>query len=121
MSERIKSLLDKNELRRLQKAVKDKNMGKIYDWAIQLELQIDQAYDKQLEKELAQSIDDFILTIVYTLHFHESTRFGNKRIKDFMEDLFETIDMFRRGEARPDDYQKALADEGIIVKRKEDE
>lgn len=121
MARRIESLLNKNEFRRLQKAAKDKNIDKIYDWALQLEMQIDQEYDKELEKELAQSIDDFILTIVYTLHFHESTKFGNKRIGEFMKDLFETIDMFRRGEARPEDYQKALADEGIIVKRKDDE
>lgn len=121
MPNKIGSLLNKNEFRRLQKAAQDKNMDKIYDWAVQLEVQIDQEYDKELEKELAESIDNFILTIVYTLHFHESTKFGNKRIEEFMRDLLETIDMFRRGEAKPEDYQKALKEEGIIVKRKDDE
>lgn len=121
MANKIESLLNKNEFRRLQKAALDKNMNKIYDWAVQLELQIDQEYDKELERELAESIDNFIITIVYTLHFHDSTRFGNKRIKEFMRDLFETIDMFKRGEAKPEDYQKALAEDGIIVKRKDDE
>lgn len=115
------SLLDKNELRRLQKAAKDKNIEKIHDWAMQLEMQLCQQYNKVYEEELAESIDNFILTIVYTLHFHDSTRFGNKRIKEFMRDLFETIDMFKRGEAKPEDYQKALKEDGIIVKRKDDE
>lgn len=119
--EGILSLLDKNEMRRLQKAAKDKNMDKIYDWARQLEIQLLQRYERNFEKELAESIDNFILTIVYTLHFHDSTRFGNKRIKEFMRDLLETIDMFKRGEAKPEDYQKALKEDGIIVKRKDDE
>lgn len=115
------SLLDKNELRRLQKAAKDKNVEKLYDWARGLELQLCQQYERAFEDELADSLDNFIITIVYTLHFHDSTRFGNKRIKEFMRDLFETIDMFKRGEAKPEDYQKALAEDGIIVKRKDDE
>lgn len=114
------SLLDKNELRRLQKAAKDKNVDKLYDWARGLELQLCQQYNKVYEEELEESIDNFILTIVYTLHFNESTRFGNKRIKEFMRDLFETIDMFKRGEAKPQDYQKALKEDGIIYKRRDD-
>lgn len=119
--EGILSLLDKNEMRRLQKAAKDKNMDKIYDWARQLEIQLLQRYERNFEKELAASIDNFIITIVYTLHFNESTRFGRKRIEEFMRDLLETVDMFKRGEAVPEDYQKILAKEGIIVKRKDDE
>lgn len=119
--EGILSLLDKNEMRRLQKAAKDKNMDKIYDWARQLEIQLLQRYERNFEKELAASIDNFIITIVYTLHFHESTKFGNKRIEEFMRDLLETVDMFKRGEAVPEDYQKALKEEGIIVKKKGEE
>ena len=115
------SLLDKNELRRLQKAARDKNMEKVIDWGKQLEMQLIQQYEEDFEKELAGSIDNFILTIVYTLHFNESTKFGNKRIEEFMRDLLETIDMFKRGEAKPEDYQKALKEDGIIVKRKDDE
>lgn len=115
------SLLDKNELRRLQKAARDKNMEKVIDWGRQLEMQLVHQYEEEFEKELAGSIDNFILTIVYTLHFNESTKFGKKRIDSFMKDLLETIDMFKRGEAVPEDYQKALKEDGIIVKRKDDE
>lgn len=119
--EKLLTLLDKNELRRLQKAARDKNIDKIYDWARGLELQLCQEYEKAFKKELEDSIDNFIITIVYTLHFHESTKFGKKRIREFMDDLLETIDMFRRGEAVPEDYQKVLAEEGIKVKKKGEE
>ena len=120
----IKTLVTRDEIRRLQKAVKDNNKQKLWEWAIQFEKQISQEYEKVLEKEiqsqLAESIDIFILTIIYTLHFNEKTRFGDKRISDFMEDLFETVDMFKRGEAVPDDYRKQLADDGIIIKKSEE-
>lgn len=119
--QKMESLLDKNELRRLQKAAKDKNIEKIHDWAMQLEMQLCQQYNKVYEEELEESIDNFILTIVYTLHFNESTKFGKKRIGEFMEDLLETIDMFKRGEAKPQDYQKALKEDGVIYKRRDDE
>lgn len=121
MLKKMISLLDKNEMRRLQKAAKDKNMNKLYDWAAQLEYQLSQQYERIFEDELADSLDNFILTIVYTLHFNESTKFGKKRITDFMNDLLETIDMFKRGEANPNDYKEQLKKDGIIFKGKDDE
>ena len=121
MLEKMLSLLDKNEMHRLKKAAKENNMMKLYDWATQLEYQLSQQYERVFEKELEDSIDNFILTIVYTLHFHESTKFGKKRITDFMDDLLETIDMFKRGEAVPQDYKDQLKKDGIIFKGKDDE
>lgn len=121
MFKKMQSLLDKNELHRLKKAAKDGNFNKLYDWACQLEYQLSQQYDRVFEQELAESLDNFILTIVYTLHFNESTKFGKKRISEFMEDLLETIDMFKRGEAVPEDYKEQLKKDGIIFKGKDDE
>ena len=121
MLEKMVSLLDKNEIHRLKKAAKDNNINKLYDWAMQLEYQLSQQYEKVFEQELADSLDNFILTIVYTLHFNESTKFGKKRIGEFMDDLLETIDMFKRGEAVPQDYKEQLKKDGIIFKGKDDE
>lgn len=119
-SKKLKSILNRDEIRRLEKAAKDKNKLKLADWAKQFEEQIAQYYEKYFEdvfeERLLQSIDNFILTIVYTLHFNEATKFGGKRIDSFMKDLLETIDMFRRGEAEPEDYKKQLKEDGIIVK-----
>jgi hypothetical protein len=81
-----------------------------------LRAEYDEKYKKFYQKNLNESIDNFILTIVYTLHFHEKTKFGNARIKEFMSDLLETVDMFRREEANPEDYRKQLKEDGIIVK-----
>ena len=111
-----KTLITKDELKRLKKALNDKNEKKILDWAREFECQVDQKHKRIYREELGVAIDNFILTIVYTLRYNECTKFGNKRISDFMEDLLETIGMFRRGEAVPDDYRKQLEDDKIIVK-----
>ena len=114
--DKLDSIINRSELKRLEKAAKDKNKDKLMEWAVQFEEQIMKYYEDYFKKELGNSIDNFILTIVYTLHFNESTNFGPKRIDGFMKDLLETIDMFRRGEAVPDDYRKQLEKDRIYVK-----
>lgn len=104
-NETFKKLLDKNEIRRLQKAARDKDLRKLADWGTQFEASIRQEYDKEFEKrieeELQLSIDNFILAIVYTLHFNEKCKFGGKRIDDFMKDLLATVDNFTDGSYTP--------------------
>ena len=71
--------MDRAEIRRLQKAARDKDLRKLAEWGTQFEESIRQEYkrefDKRLEKELNLSIDNFILAIVFTLHFNEKTKF----------------------------------------------
>lgn len=116
---KIEELVTKEEIRRLQKAARDGNKEHLKDWIKQFDFQVHQQYERWYKEELEHSIDNLILTIIYTLHFNEKTRFGNARLTDFMEDLLETIDMFRREEAKPEDYRKQLKDDGIIIKNKE--
>lgn len=114
-----KKLFDRNELRRLVKAARDKDLRKLADWGKQFEQSIrdefEVAYKKSMTDELNNMIDIFILTIVYTLHFNESTMFGNKRIKSFLDDLLATIDNFNDGSYSPDEYREILKKEGIEV------
>ena len=112
-----KIIINRSEIRRLKKALKDKNDDKIIDWAKQFEKQISRVYEKRAnektDRDLEGMIELFLFTIRYTLHFNESTKFGNKRIESFMEDLLETVDMFRRGEAVPEDFEKQLEEDNI--------
>lgn len=78
------------------------------------------AYEEKYKEDLGNSIDIFILAIIYTLHYNEKCNFGNARIKDFMEDLFVTVDYFRTGEYDPEDYRKKLLEEGINVLKSKD-
>ena len=110
-----KKLLDANEIRRLQLAARDKNLHKLADWGTQFEESIRKEYEAEVKKELDNMVDIFILTIVYTLHFNEKTKFGGNRIDDFMEDLLSTIDNFNDGSYNPEEYREILRKEGIKV------
>lgn len=72
-------------------------------------------YEDKYNQDLEKSIDTFVLSIVYTLHYNEKCKFGNARIQDFMNDLFITVDCFRTGEYVPEDYQKQLEEDGIKI------
>ena len=82
-----KTLITKEELKRLKRALKDKNENKILDWAREFECQVEQKYTRIYKEELDMAVDNFILTIVYTLRYNECTNFGGKRIDSFMKDL----------------------------------
>lgn len=118
--ENIKRLLDRNEIRRLQKSARDKDIKKLAEWGYQFEDTIRQEYEKNFEetvqKELLQSIDNFITAIIYTLHFNEKCKFGGKRIDDFMEDLLSTVDNFNDGSYSPEEYRAILKKDGIEIK-----
>lgn len=111
--------MDRNELRRLQKAARDNNKFKLAEWATQFENQVRAELEKRFEdyyqKQVSDTIDNFILAILYTLHFSENTKLGKKRLPDFMEDLFVSVDMFRTGEYNPNDYKEELEKCGIFL------
>lgn len=110
-------IVDRNEIRRLQKAAKDGNKLALGAWASQFENQIKDELEREFEKsykqQLAESIDVFCIAIAYTAHFSEAIKLGKKRLPEFMEDLFVTVDMFRRGEYNPKDYKEELEKCGI--------
>ena len=120
--------MDKNELKRLEraddKAHKKKSREPLYEWGIQLEKQLEDKikkyYQKLFKERLGQSIDWYIIAIAYTLHFNEKTRFGPKRIQDVMDDLTATVNMFNTGEYNPLEYKEILEKEGIILNKVEE-
>lgn len=89
------------------------NFSKHMEYNLRKEYQ--KLYELKYQQDLDNSIDLFILAIVYTLHFNEKTKFGNNRIEDFMQDLFATVDYFRTGEYDPIDYKNQLEKEGIKI------
>lgn len=117
----MKRTVDRNELRRLERAAREKDKKHLLEWAEQFENQIRQEYENAFQKELGDAIDNFCIAIAYALRFSEKTKFGNKRIKEFMDDVFVTVDMFTKGEYSPEDYRQELIKSGItIFEKKED-
>lgn len=116
-----KKTVDMNEVRRLQLAAREKNISHLVDWLKQLDSSIRQEYEKAFEKSLANAIDDYVVAIAYALRFSEKTKFGEKRIKEFLDDVFISIDMFRTGEYDPEEYKQQLIDSGINIFSKKEE
>ena len=114
------TITTKEEIRRLEKAARDKDRRKLWEWAIQFENQIKQEYEKNYEEDLGTSIDIMCLALAYTLSFNERTKFGVDRLTDFLDDFFVTVDMFSSGEYSPEDYAKQLEKKGIYFENIKD-
>ena len=65
--------------------------------------------------ELDSSVQNFITAIVYTLHYNEDVHLQHDELNSFMEDLFVSVEMFRKGEYRPEEYKEQLKEDGIII------
>lgn len=121
MDTKKQSVVTREEIRRLEKAAKDKDKRKLAEWADQFEDQIREnlisQYKKIFTDELNDAIDVFTLAIAYTLRYNEYTQFDDVKLPDFMEDMYVTVDMFRTGEYSPEDYFDDLEKCGIHFDR----
>ena len=114
------TITTKEEIRRLEKAARDKDRKKLWEWAKQFENQIKKEYEDVFEEDLGNSIDIMCLALAYTLTFNEKTKFGVDRLTDFLDDFFVTVDMFSTGEYSPEDYAKQLEKKGIYFEHIKD-
>ena len=101
-------------VKRMNTPLKIEQYSKELDYRIREEYR--QRYEKKYQQEIERSINNFIVAIVYSLHFSEETAFDNKKVQSFMHDLLATIELFRTEEATPESYKKALDEDGISVR-----
>jgi len=113
------SLINRNELRRLEKAARDKDKSKLVDWIRSFENQIDTNFRRDyaiaFEEELNHSLQNILTAVVYALYFSEENFIDKENIADFMADLFVSLDMFRTGEYTPKDYIDQLEEERVHI------
>ena len=113
------SLVSREELRRLEKAAREKDKTKLIDWIRSFESQLDNKYRHDYEKayqiEVNNTIQNTFSAIVYALYFSEETYIDKENIADFMADLFVTLDMFRTGEYTPQEYKEILEKERVCI------
>lgn len=117
------SLLNRNEIRRLEKAAREKDKTKLAEWAGQFETQISESYrleyEKQYQDEIQSSINNFLIALAYTLYFSEELLIDKTRLPNFIEDLMVTVDMYRTGESKPIDYLDQLKEAGVIFDKED--
>lgn len=72
-------------------------------------------FEEAYKDELDSSIQNFITAIAYTLHYNEEAHLQRDELASFMDDLFVSVDMFRKGEYRPEEYKEQLKEDGIEI------
>lgn len=72
-------------------------------------------FEDAYKDELDSSIQNFITAIAYTLHYNEEVHLQRDELVSFMDDLFISVDMFRKGEYRPEEYEEQLKEDGIEI------
>lgn len=113
----IVKMFDTNELNRLQRCAKNKDKNEIRKWGQDFEHRVNEKYYELYKKQyviwLEETFKDLDIALMYTLHFNEYTKFGNKRLKSVMDDIAEALRGFYKGEFKREEYKKMLADDGI--------
>lgn len=70
-------------------------------------------FEANYKDEIDNSVQNFLIAIAYTLHFSDEVNLSHDELASFMNDLFVSVDMFRKGEYRPEDYAEDLEKEGV--------
>ena len=112
-------LMGRNELRRLEKAAREKDKKHLLEWADAFEQQVvtsvRQVYEQAYTEEVQSSIDNFIAALCYTLVYTEEWDFNPKNLGDFLSDLFATVDLYRTGESKPQEFREDLKQYGVTI------
>ena len=72
-------------------------------------------FESAYKDELDSSIQNFITAIAYTLHYNEELHLQHDELASFMDDLFVSVELFRKGEYNPEDYREQLKGDGIEI------
>ena len=72
-------------------------------------------FESAYKDELDSSIQNFITAIAYTLHYNEEIHLQHDELASFMDDLFVSVELFRKGEYNPEDYREQLRADGIEI------
>lgn len=112
-------LVNRDEVRRLEKAAREKDKKHLGDWINQFVNRMDVIFRKEYEAlyqdEINNSVQNLLLALAYTLHFSEEFHLDKDHLPDFINDLMVTIDMFRTGEYKPEDYKEELEKCGVYL------
>lgn len=113
------SVVSREELRRLEKAAREKDKKKLASWLQQFERYLDtmlrKDYEQAYQEEIASTVQNTLTAVAYTAYFSEESKVNKDDIGDYMSDLFVTLDMFRTGEYKPLDYKEALEKAGVYL------
>ena len=107
--------LNRDEYRTIKGMSKEQMEKWLYNRNITMYNALRKEFEDAYKDELDSSVQNFITAIAYTLHFSDDIHLQNDELASFMDDLFVSVDMFRKGEYRPEEYRDQLREDGIEI------
>ena len=106
-------MLSRDEYRKIKSFSKEQ-MDKWLNYERQIIYnQLRKEFNNAYKDEVDSSICNFLITLWYTLHYNEDIHLQKDELNSFMQDMYVTIDYFRSGEYKPDDYEEQMKEDGI--------
>lgn len=107
--------LNRDEYRTIKSMSKEQMEKWLYNRNIRMYNALRKEFNDAYKDELDSSVQNFITAIAYTLHFNDDVHLQNDELAGFMDDLFVSVDMFRKGEYKPEEYEEQLREDGIEI------
>lgn len=107
--------LNRDEYRTIKSMSKEQMEKWLYNRNVTMYNALRKEFNDAYKDELDSSVQNFITAIAYTLHFNDDVHLQNDELAGFMDDLFVSVDMFRKGEYRPEEYEEQLREDGIEI------
>lgn len=107
--------LNRDEYRTIKSMSKEQMEKWLYNRNITMYNALRKEFNDAYKDELDSSVQNFITAIAYTLHFNDDVHLQNDELAGFMDDLFVSVDMFRKGEYKPEEYEEQLREDGIEI------
>ena len=107
--------LNRDEYRTIKSMSKEQMEKWLYNRNVTMYNALRKEFDDAYKDELDSSVQNFITAIAYTLHFNDDVHLQNDELAGFMDDLFVSVDMFRKGEYKPEEYEEQLREDGIEI------
>ena len=107
--------LNRDEYRTIKGMSKEQMEKWLYNRNITMYNSLRKEFNDAYKDELDSSVQNFITAIAYTLHYNEDVHLQHDELNSFMEDLFVSVEMFRKGEYNPEDYREQLREDGIEI------
>ena len=71
-------------------------------------------FENKYQEEIENSVSNFMIAVWYTLHYNEDVHLDHDELGSFMDDLYASVDMFRKGEYKPEEYKQQMEEDGIV-------
>ena len=107
--------LNRDEYRTIKSMSKEQMEKWLYNRNVTMYNALRKEFNDAYKDELDSSVQNFITAIAYTLHFNDDVHLQNDELAGFMNDLFVSVDMFRKGEYKPEEYEEQLREDGIEI------